>query len=58
MWQANFMRVLKVTDRGLLLEIDNAWISLPDLKMIIQFQLDGMLDPFCPNLPYDVVPLR
>jgi hypothetical protein len=57
MWQTNFVRVVKVTDNGVVLhdKIKNKTISLSDLKMIIQFELDGSLYAFEPNFHYNVV---
>ena len=45
MWYQNFVRVLKVTEQGIILndEIKNRLYSLPDLSSIIQFELDGSI---------------
>jgi hypothetical protein len=57
MWQPNFMRVMGVTDKGVVLKDipRNKIISVPDLKMIMQFELDGSLHGFAPNFHYTVV---
>jgi hypothetical protein len=58
MWQPDFMRVIHATDKGILLknEKKNIMISLPNLSMIMQFELDGSIHSFAPNFHYDVVP--
>lgn len=60
MWQSVFMRVLFVTETGVMLrdEIHNRTILLSDLKMIIQFELDSALYNFDPNSHYDVIPCQ
>ena len=56
MWYQNFVRVLKVTEQGIILndEIKNRLYSLPDLSSIIQFELDGSIYGFEPHFHYDV----
>jgi hypothetical protein len=58
MWQLNYMRVIHVSEKGVFLkdEIENKMISIPHLKMIIQFELDGSVQAFEPNFHYDVIP--
>lgn len=58
MWEPRFLRVIHVTEKGVFLrdETINSMISLPDLKMIMQFELDGPIHTFQPNYHYDVVP--
>ena len=60
MWQSVFMRVLFVTETGVMLrdEINNRTILLSELKMIIQFELDSGLHTFDPNFHYDVIPCQ
>ena len=43
MWQPNFMRVLKLTDEGVLLNdpIKNKLITVRDLRQVIQVELDS-----------------
>lgn len=56
MWQANYMRILKVTNQGLLLsdETKNKLIALHDLSQIIQFELDTAFHAFEPHFHYNV----
>jgi hypothetical protein len=58
MWQDQFMRVIDVTDEGVILKDNpnNKMILLPDLKTIIQFELDGTLFSYQPHFHYNVVP--
>ena len=57
MWQHNFMRVISVSDNSVALsdEINGRIVVLSDLKMIIQFELDGSVRLFKPNTHYEVV---
>ena len=56
MWEPNFVRVARVTDEGVFLrdEKKNKVISIPNLKLIMQFELDGSIHTFQPNFHYDV----
>jgi hypothetical protein len=56
MWQPNFMRVLQVTDDGVVLvdESKNRFILLSDLNMIMQFELDSCQNNFDPYNHYDI----
>lgn len=56
MWEPNFFRVVQVTDKGVFLkdESTNRTISIPDIRMIIQFELDGCVHTFQPNYHYNV----
>lgn len=58
MWQPNFMRVLKVTGKGVMLndEQKNKLIVLPDLNMIVQFELDVRFQHYQPHFHYSVSP--
>ena len=58
MWQPNFMRVKDVTDKGVFLkdELQNKTVLIPDLKWIVQFELDGPIHSFAPNFHYQVLP--
>ena len=60
MWQFVFMRVLFVTDAGVMLkdEIHDRTILISDLGMIIQFELDGSIYNYAPNFHYDVTPFQ
>ena len=57
MWQAGFMDVLEVTSTGVFLQdkISRKIVLIPDLKLIIQFELDSPLSTFHPHFHYDVV---
>jgi hypothetical protein len=54
MWQPQFMRVVKVTENGVLLndEKRGRLILVPDLTHLTQFELDGRLHTFEPNYHY------
>ena len=56
MWQSNFLRVVKVTEKGVILndELRNKTIILQDLTQIIQFEIDGRIHNFQPHFHYDV----
>src|SRR5688500_2710704 len=52
----NFVRVLKTTEKGALLndETKNKLISIADLSSIIQFELDASLHHYEPHFHYGV----
>ena len=56
MWVSSFMRVIHLTDKGVVLRDDSKGqvVSIPHLKMIIQFELDGSLHTFQPYFHYNV----
>lgn len=56
MWQVNYMRILKVSDQGLLLsdEVKNKLVALRDYSRIIQFELDTSFHAFQPHFHYNV----
>jgi hypothetical protein len=58
MWQRNFMRVLKVTDKGVMLndEVKNKLLSIHDLTSIVQFEIDVKFQEYQPHFHYDVTP--
>jgi hypothetical protein len=58
MWEPNYMRILRVTEYGLLLndEIRNRLIVIRDLSQIIQFELDTSFHAFQPYLHYTLIP--
>lgn len=58
MWQPNFMRVLKATGKGVMLndEQKNKLIVLPDLNAIVQFEIDVRFQNFQPHFHYNVSP--
>lgn len=56
LWYPNFLRVLKMDDKRVLLfdETRKFSISLRDLSAITQFELDSRLGAFKPNFHYQV----
>jgi hypothetical protein len=58
MWYPNFLRILKVTDEGVLLndEVKNAIVSIRDLSQVMQFELDSALHQYQPHYHYSVNP--
>jgi hypothetical protein len=56
MWQPNFLKVLKITENGVILndELQNKLVTVPDLSNIMQFEIDGRIYAFGPNFHYDV----
>jgi hypothetical protein len=59
MWVVNSMRVLRVTEKGVMLndEHSNKLISLPDLSSIMQFEIDAPFQGFQPHFHYNVRPM-
>lgn len=60
MWVMNSMRVISVTERGVMLndERNNRLLNLPDLSSIMQFELDAPFMGFQPNYHYNVQPMN
>ena len=58
MWQPNFMRVLKLTEEGVLLNdpIKNKLITVRDLRQVIQVELDSQFQYYQPHFHYEVSP--
>ncbi|HYC83870.1 MAG TPA: hypothetical protein VEB86_01555 [Chryseosolibacter sp.] len=58
LWDKNFASIVLVTDRGVILNDEsNANIcTIPDLKNVIQFEIDGPFQNFQPYNHYDVNP--
>jgi len=57
LWYPNFLRVIDVQESKRILFHDqtrNKIVSLPDLSMIIQFELDGRFNSLEPNCHYQV----
>ena len=56
MWAENFMRVVSVTNRGVLLndETSRKRISVPDLSHIMQFELDKSFQLYQPYFHYEI----
>ena len=57
MWHPNYMRVLRVTEKGVLLndETSNKMITVPDLSQVMQFEVDSRLYQYEPNNHYEVI---
>jgi len=58
MWVRNFMHIVRVTAKGALLieEISNRLVTVPDLSLIMQFELDNRFQTFQPLFHYEVKP--
>ena len=58
MWAQNFLRVVHVTDEGVLLndETSNKLITIPNLSQVIQFELDKAFQSYQPYFHYEVAP--
>lgn len=56
MWTTNFLRVIKLTENGALLndETSNKFVSLPDLSQVIQFEIDKPFQTYAPYFHYNV----
>jgi hypothetical protein len=56
LWRQNFTRVVFITDRGVFLndEVLNKLITIPDLSIIMQFELDNRFQNFQPYFHYNV----
>jgi hypothetical protein len=56
MWHPHFLKVLKVSDGGIVLhdESKNKSMIISDLSQVMQFELDGRLHHYIPNHHYDV----
>src|SRR5687768_9410711 len=54
MWRPNFMRVMMLTDNGVMLndEIEGRVYSITNLNDIAQFELDGKLQGYEPHCHY------
>jgi hypothetical protein len=57
MWETHFMRVIKLTEHGVLLndETSNKFIHVSDLSQVIQFELDKPFQSYKPYYHYGVV---
>lgn len=56
LWQTNHLRVIQVTDNGVFLQDErlHKFILVPDLKAIMQFELDHTFQQYQPHFHYDV----
>ncbi len=59
MWANNFMRVIHVSEHGVLLndEHTNRLINLSDLSLMMQFEIDAPFQGFQPHFHYHVKPM-
>ena len=57
MWVNNFLRVVEITERGVILhdETNNTFIRIPEISAIMQFEIDRTFQSFQPHVHYDVV---
>lgn len=57
MWIENFLRVIRLTDNGVLFndETSQNTIEIPNLSQIMQFELDRPFQTFQPYFHYDVI---
>jgi hypothetical protein len=60
MWKRNFFRILKVTEKGVVLNdaVDNKLIFLNDLTAVMQFEIDAAFQAFEPHFHYEVSPFE
>jgi hypothetical protein len=56
MWMTNAMRVISVTEKGVLLndEPTNKLLTISDLSLIMQFEIDAPFQGFQPHFHYHV----
>jgi hypothetical protein len=59
MWIVNAMRVMSVIEKGVLLndEQNNKLVTISDLSMIMQFEIDAPFQGFQPHFHYHVKPM-
>lgn len=57
MWKPNFMRLIKITERGAIFadETTKDLVFVSDLDEVIQFELDGRFQEFQPHYHYSVL---
>lgn len=58
MWKPNFMKVVKITDRGAIFtdEATKEFVFVADLSDIVQFEIDDRHREFEPHHHYEVSP--
>ncbi|HTE30022.1 MAG TPA: hypothetical protein VK666_06595 [Chryseolinea sp.] len=56
MWQSSYFRIVKVTELGVILNIESGdkLINVPDLKLIMQIEIDNAFMHHQPNFHYSV----
>jgi len=58
MWNVNFVRVIKLTERGVVLMDDLRGLqSISDLNFVMQFEIDKAFQGFQPYYHYEVTPV-
>ena len=58
LWNAQFMRVMRITEKGsLLYDATNSLVSVSDLNFIMQFEIDRPFQGFQPYYHYEVIPV-
>ena len=58
LWSMNFLRVTRVTDKGVvLLDESQGLVSVSDLNFIMQFEIDKPFQGFQPYYHYEVTPV-
>lgn len=58
MWMVNFFKIVRVSDRGVILYDDRAGlVSVADLSFVMQFELDRRFQRFHPFYHYEVAPM-
>lgn len=57
MWAAHFLRIVQVTDEGVILndETSNKLVTIPELAQIMQFETDKPFQLYQPYYHYEVV---
>jgi len=58
MWQTNYLRILQITEKGLVLidETSNKLFFIPDLSNVMQFELDQTFRQYQAQSHYTVEP--
>lgn len=56
MWLTHFMRIVLVTDSGVVLnnEVSNKMVAVRDLSHVMQFEIDHSFQNFRPHFHYNV----
>jgi hypothetical protein len=58
LWHVNFMRVVRVTEKGVLLFDDTlGLVSVSDLNFVMQFEIEKPFQAFQPYYHYEVTPV-
>src|SRR5688500_9925562 len=58
LWAVHFLRVMRLTEKGVVLFDENAGlVSVSDLNFIMQFEIDKPFQGFQPYYHYEVTPV-